>query len=109
MKEKKFSGSLVYSTNPSALQPILEEEVDTLEPEKQNLRVSLDSKHRAGKIVTLITGFIGKDEDLEALGKKLKTKCGCGGSVKDKQIILQGDYKNKVMQWLQQDRYKVKG
>ena len=71
-------------------------------------KLALDSKHRAGKVVTLITGFIGKQEDLEILGKNLKTKCGTGGSAKDAQIIIQGDYKVKVVQLLQQLKYKVK-
>ncbi|MBK7764070.1 MAG: translation initiation factor [Bacteroidetes bacterium] len=110
MKQKKqFIGGLVYSTHPGTVQVEESEELVTLVPEKQNLKISLDSKQRAGKIVTLVTGFIGTESDLETLGKLLKTKCGCGGTVKEQQIILQGDYKTKVMQLLQTMKYKVKG
>ncbi|MFN8252034.1 MAG: translation initiation factor [Ferruginibacter sp.] len=98
-------GGLVYSTDPNFK---IEEEVketDTLPPAKQPLRIRLDTKHRAGKAVTLITGFEGKAEDAEALGKKLKSYCGTGGSVKDGEIIVQGDNREKVMQWLQKNGY----
>ena len=100
-KKKVFTGGFVFSTNPDAFKEEAFEEQETLLPEQQQLKVSLDSKHRAGKVVTLITGFIGKQEDLEILGKNLKTKCGTGGSAKDAQIIIQGDYKVKVVQLLQ--------
>jgi translation initiation factor 1 len=73
----------------------------------QKLRIKLDTKQRAGKVVTLIEGFKGKESDAEILGKLLKTKCGTGGSVKDNIILIQGDYKNKVLQLLQQLQYKV--
>ena len=73
---------------------------DTLPPAQQQLRVKLDNKQRGGKTVTLIDGFIGTPDDLEKLGKALKTKCGTGGSIKDGQILIQGDYKAKVVQWL---------
>ena len=95
-------GGLVYSTNPD-FRPEPEEdkeEIITLPKDKQKLRVKLDTKQRAGKVVTLVEGFAGKDEDLEALGKELKTKCGAGGSVKDGQILIQGDYREKVIGWL---------
>ena len=107
-KKKVFTGGFVFSTNPDAFKEEAFEEQETLLPEQQQLKVALDSKHRAGKVVTLITGFIGKQEDLEILGKNLKTKCGTGGSAKDAQIIIQGDYKVKVVQLLQQLKYKVK-
>lgn len=107
-KNVRFTGGLVYSTHSEALQQEAEEAMETLAPEKQNLRVSLDSKQRAGKIVTLVQGFIGKESDLESLGKKLKNYCGTGGSVKDGLIIIQGDCKLKVMQFLQKEKYKVK-
>ena len=74
--------------------------METLPKEKQKLRIKLDSKQRAGKIVTLIEGFVGNNDDLEALGKQLKTKCGAGGSAKDGLIIVQGDYKEKIIAWL---------
>jgi len=107
-KKKIFTGGLVFSTNPDAFKEELEEEQVTLPPEKQLLKVSLDSKQRAGKVVTLITGFVGAQSDLVILGKLLKTKCGTGGSAKDAEIIIQGDYKAKVVQLLQQLHYKVK-
>lgn len=107
-KKLNFSGGLVYSTNPNSLKPEEIEETDTLPKEKQSLRVKLDTKQRAGKVVTLIEGFIGKTDDLEALGKWLKTKCGTGGSAKDGLILIQGDYKQRVVTFLQQAGYNVK-
>lgn len=107
-KKKIFTGGVVYSTDPNVLHEASIEEQETLLPEQQTLKVSVDSKHRSGKIVTLVNGFVGKTEDLESLGKLVKTKCGSGGSVKDQQIIIQGDHKAKVIQLLQQLKYKVK-
>ena len=75
---------------------------------KQQLIVSIDKKQRKGKTVTLIEGFIGKTEDLEALAKLLKTKCGVGGSAKDGEIVIQGDFKQKVKEILEKEGYKVK-
>ncbi len=102
MAAKKINSlsGLVYSTNPDF--KITEEvtDKDTLPAAKQLLRIKLDTKHRAGKAVTLITGFEGKDADAEELGKKLKTFCGTGGSVKDGNIIVQGDNRDRVLQWL---------
>ena len=92
---------LAYSTNKEFFEHFPKEEPEaTLPKEKQKLRVTLDTKQRAGKIVTLVDGFIGTEEDMEALGKQLKTKCGAGGSIKDGYIIIQGDYKLKVLEWL---------
>jgi translation initiation factor 1 len=93
---------LVYSTNPDYIQPNAEEEKQTLAPEEQLLRVILETKHRAGKTVTIVYGFEGADADLEALGKALKNFCGTGGSVKDGEIIIQGDHRQKVFQYLKQ-------
>ncbi len=97
---------LAYSTNKDFFNDFpADEPVDTLPKEKQKLRVKLDSKQRAGKIVTLVEGFIGNIDDLEVLGKQLKTKCGAGGSAKDGLIIVQGDYKEKVINWLKEWGY----
>ena len=105
-KNKPDSRGFVFSTDPSFR---FEEEeqapAETLSPAQQKLRIRLDTKQRAGKAVTLITGFIGKDEDLEILGKQLKNFCGTGGSVKDGEAIIQGDQRDKVLQWLLKNGY----
>ncbi|RZL64391.1 MULTISPECIES: translation initiation factor [Pedobacter] len=112
MKPKKNSlsdlGGIMYSTNPEFE---YHEDIDdtvTSPNNQQDLRVMLDKKNRGGKAVTLITGFKGKTDDLEILGKMLKTKCGVGGSVKDEEIMIQGDVRDKVMAILLKDGYKVK-
>lgn len=109
MTKKKWSNDspFIYSTNPDLMKEEEPEEQDTPAPAMQKLKIKLDTKQRAGKVVTLIEGFKGKADDAEILGKLLKTKCGTGGSVKDNIIIIQGDYKNKVLQLLQQLQYKV--
>jgi translation initiation factor 1 len=108
-KKRNNAGGIVYSTDPGFTPESNEpEEINTLPPAQQQLRVKLDTKQRAGKVVTLVDGFIGKPEDLEKLGKELKTKCGTGGSAKDGQILIQGDYKEKVVKWLQDWGYKAK-
>ena len=102
--------NVVYSTNPD-YQYITneEEEPDTLPKEKQPLRISLDKRNRGGKIVTLITGFVGKEEDLQELSKFLKVKCGVGGSAKENEMIIQGDFRTKVLELLRKEGYvKVK-
>jgi translation initiation factor 1 len=99
---------LAYSTNKEFFNDFPEEESrETLPKEKQKLRVKLDTKQRAGKVVTLVDGFSGTNDDLEALGKQLKTKCGAGGSAKDGFIIIQGDYKDKVVAWLKDWGYTL--
>lgn len=105
MKHKSDNNGTVYSTNLDYVFDYGEEEVITLEPAKQNLRVMLDKKQRAGKKVTLITGFKGSDFDLAVLGKELKSACGVGGSVKDGEILLQGDFREKVLALLLQKGY----
>ena len=105
-KNKADSNGYVYSTNPDFSFKPNDERQETLPASKQILRVRLDSKHRAGKAVTLITGFVGNVNDLEELGKKLKNFCGTGGSAKDGEIIIQGDQRDKVLQWLLKNEYK---
>ncbi|HMU10210.1 MAG TPA: translation initiation factor [Ferruginibacter sp.] len=110
MSKKKLNsfGGLVYSTNPDFKLPEEENKaVQTIEPAQQQLRVILDTKHRAGKAVTLVYGFKGSNAHLEELGKKLKSFCGTGGSVKDSEIIVQGDHREKVLQWLHKNGYKM--
>lgn len=100
---------VVFSTNDNFdYQRDVEEEAETLPATMQNLRVSLDKKQRAGKSVTLVTGFIGRDDDMKELGKKLKQACGVGGSVKGGEIIIQGDFRPRVADVLKSLGYKVK-
>lgn len=101
--------NVVYSTNPDLdYETSHEDEEDTLEPNKQMLRISIDRKKRKGKSVTLIEGFVGKEDDLKELAKTLKTKCGVGGSAKDGEIIIQGEFKQKVADILNPMGYKTK-
>ena len=106
-KNKPDNRGFVFSTDPNFSFDEEKEDVDTLPPAQQRLRVRLETKHRAGKTVTLVDGFIGKDEDREELGKKLKNYCGTGGSAKDGEIIVQGDHRDKVLQWLLKNGYTV--
>ena len=105
-KNKADTRGFVYSTDPNFS---FEEEGsarETLPSAQQKLKVKLDTRNRGGKAVTLVEGFIGKENDLEDLGKKLKSFCGTGGSAKDGEIIVQGDQRDKVIQWLVNNGYK---
>lgn len=100
-------GGFVFSTNDS-FDYNKEEQIETLAPKKQFLEALFSNKGRGGKTVTVITGFVGSETDLKSLGKLLKTKCGVGGSVKDNEIIIQGNYRDKIMEILKKEGYNVK-
>ena len=109
MAKAKDKKNVVYSTNPDFQYSYEEQqERETLPPQQQDLRVEIDRKQRNGKEVTLVTGFVGTNADLEALGKAIKQKCGVGGAVKDGQILIQGNQLQKVMDFLVGQKYKVK-
>ncbi|MEN9346881.1 MAG: hypothetical protein RLZZ77_392 [Bacteroidota bacterium] len=101
-------GGLVFSTNPNAMNNSEPEPEESLAPGQQDLRVWLEKNHRGGKIATVIKGFVGNADDLEDLGKKLKTKCGTGGSAKEGEIIIQGDHRDKIVGFLTQWGYRCK-
>ncbi len=113
MSKKKLGledlGGFVFSTdNDFDVDANNSDPIETPAPKDQHLEAHFSNKGRGGKIVTVIRGFEGKDDDLNSLGKTLKKKCGVGGSVKDGEIIIQGDVRNKVMEFLKQDGYRVK-
>ena len=114
MSKKKLNnlsdlGGFVYSTDENAdFSSFDENEQEALKPEAQRLEAHFSNKGRAGKVVTIIKGFVGNEEELNNLGKLLKTKCGVGGSVKDGEIIIQGNIRDKIIKILQDKSYKVK-
>ncbi len=109
MSKKKGTIGIVYSTNPDYNYQFEGNEAqETLPSQQQNLKLFHDRKQRAGKSVTLITGFVGTDDDLNDLAKLLKTKCGVGGSAKDNEIIIQGDFRDKILDILLKAGYKAK-
>ena len=106
---KQNRTGVVYSTNPDfTYQSNEPAPTTTLPPPQQQLRVQLDKKQRGGKQVTLVTGFVGTDADLQTLGKLLKTKCGVGGSAKDGEVVVQGDFRDKVLAVLLKEGYRAK-
>lgn len=108
-KHQSRPDGLAYSTNKDFFDNYEDNSYSetTLPAAQQKLRVKLDSKQRAGKVVTLVENFSGTESDLEDLGKRLKTKCGTGGSVKDGLVIIQGDYKEKIIAWLKDWGYAL--
>lgn len=109
-KKKQAYEGVVYSTDPSYIYQDTDVEVsmETLPPEKQKLRVELDKKARKGKKVSIVWGFVGKDDDLQQLARKIKQKCAVGGSVKDGEIIIQGDFRQRIQEVLAAEGYNVK-
>ena len=101
-------GGFVFSTNQDFDLTTNQTSQETLSAHNQKLEAHLDKKNRSGKIATIIKGFQGSEDDLKSLGKMLKTKCGVGGAVKDNEIIIQGNFRDKVMQILQSEGYNVK-
>ena len=106
-KNKSDKLGFVYSTDPNfQFQHEDGPAAETLPPQQQKLKIKLETKNRGGKAATVVVGFIGTDEDLQLLGKVLKNFCGTGGSAKDSEIIIQGDQREKILQWLQKNGYK---
>ena len=106
MKNKRNFDGIVFSTNPD-FEFELEEKIETLLPSQQNLKIWLDRKG-GNKLVSRIDGFVGQDDDLQILRKKLQNLCGTGGSAKDGQILIQGDHRDKILQFLQKEGYPSK-
>jgi translation initiation factor 1 len=106
-KTKPDSRGFVYSTDPNFSFEPEPDHNETLPPAQQRLKLKLDTRNRAGNAVTLVEGFVGQDDDLQELGKKLKSFCGTGGSAKDRLIIVQGDQREKLLLWLLKNGYKL--
>lgn len=106
-KNKRNLSGVVYSTDPNfSVQHVDFHQEITLDPGEQKIRIRLETKHRAGKSVTLLEGFTGSQVDKEELVKKLKNHCGSGGSAKDGEMLIQGDHRDKIFQWLLKNGYK---
>jgi translation initiation factor 1 len=107
LKKRSTNSGIIYSTDPN-FKPIEEQalEEETLIPENQKIKIKLETKHRAGKAVTLIQGFVGRSADKDNLVKMLKTHCGTGGSAKDGEMLIQGDQRDKILQWLLKNGFK---
>ena len=98
--------NIVYSTNPDFQYSTGEnDDIETLPKQQQKLRVSIEKNHRGGKTVTIIKNFVGKDEDIKELGRNLKTRCGVGGTTKDGEILIQGDFKERIIEILRKEGY----
>lgn len=110
MGKNKNKVGVVYSTNPDYLYEYEDEmlEAETLPPSQQKLVVAIDRRQRGGKQATLVKGFVGTDEDLQKLSKVLKNKCGVGGTAKDGEILIQGDFRDKIVLLLQEQGYQAK-
>ena len=108
-KDWKKRLGVVYSTDPEFNYEVSPDEIQaTPAPARQKLYVSLDKKNRKGKAVTLVEGFVGTDEDLKTLGKELKNKCGTGGTVKEGEILVQGDFRERIIKMLKEKGFVVK-
>jgi len=106
MDDWKDKLKFAYSTNPDYKPEEQEEQLDALDPSKQRLRVWLEKKHRGGRVVSIVSGFVGSNADLKELAKILKTQCGVGGSVKDGEIVIQGDFRERIISILLDAGYK---
>ena len=108
MNNKKNKDGVVYSTSSNFKYSVQPHHGANIPPQQQNLKVIIDKKNRGGKSVTLVLGFIGKEEEFEKLGRTLKSKCGVGGAVKDGEIMIQGEHRERVVKLLTEMGYKVK-
>ena len=108
MSKKVKEGGIVYSTNPDYKYTAQPHQGASIAPQAQDLKIFLDKKNRGGKTVTIISGFVGKEEAIEKLGRDLKSKCGVGGSIKDGEIIIQGDHRERILTLLMKEGYKAR-
>ena len=106
MSKNKSNSPFVFSTNPDFRFDSDEDKIQTLPPAEQKLRLQLETRHRGGKTATVVLGFAGTGKDLDDLAKKLKSFCGTGGGAKDGEIIIQGDHRDKLLQWFLKNGYK---